>query len=140
MHHLRFFATIVSATVTALALPPAMASAASWQTATATSVSAGVNSKSTFVIQAYVTLPSSCDAARIRTYGISSQLHRSFIVEQMQSSSSCTPKPVYKCTVVSPSFGLPIPHAFEGKSKGKTWQVHLAMEAPTPIEPMCRKS
>jgi hypothetical protein len=138
MRRLRPSATIASAAIALLVLAPAIASAASWQTATATSVSAGVNSKSTFVIQASVTLPQACDAARIRTSGINAQLHRSFIVEQLPSSSPCS-SAIYKCTVVSPWFGLPIPHAFEVESKGKTWQVHLAMEAPTPAQPTCKK-
>jgi hypothetical protein len=130
------------AAITLLVLPPSIVAAAtpSWQPATATSISAGVNSKSTFVIQASVALPQSCDAARIRTLAVTSQLHRSFIVEALPPSSPCSGKTVYNCTVVSPSFILPIPHKFEVESKGKTWEVALAAEAPNPVEPMCRKS
>ncbi len=122
-------------------LPPALAAAAtpSWQPATATSVNAGITSKSTFVIQAYVTLPQQCDAARIRTLAMNSQLHRSFIVEQLPPSSPCTGKTAYKCAVVSPTFQLPIPHKFEVESKGKTWEVTLPMASPSPMEPLCRK-
>ncbi len=46
---------------------------------------------------------------------------------------------MYKCTAEA-SFSLPIQHTFEVHSKGKTWEVHLAMEPPTPTQPMCRKS
>jgi hypothetical protein len=129
------------AAIALLVLPPSIVGAAtpSWQPATATSVSAGVNSKSTFVIQAYATLPQQCYAARIRTLAITRQLHRSFIVEQLPPSSPCTGKTNYRCTVVSPSFNLPIPHKFEVDSKGKTWEVELATKPPTPIEPICRK-
>jgi hypothetical protein len=124
-----------------LFLPPSVAAASpTWQPATATSVTAGVNSKSTFVIQADVTLPQSCDAARIRTLSLSKQLHRAFIVEQLAPSSPCSGKTIYKCTVVSPTFSLPIPHKFEVESKGHTWEVQLAAEAPTPMGPICRKS
>ena len=125
----------------ALLLPPALVRAAtpSWQPATATMVSGGIASKSTFVIQAYVTLPQACDAARIRTESISSQLHRSFIVEQLPPSSPCTGA-IYKCTVVSPAYHLPLQQPFEVHSKGKTWEVHLAMEPPNPTPPSCRKS
>jgi|HubBroStandDraft_4_1064222.scaffolds.fasta_scaffold00002_15 hypothetical protein len=136
MRHLRLAAFAL------LVLPPAIVAAATpgWQTATATSVNAGVTSKSTFQIQAYVTLPQSCDMARIRTLAITSQLHRSFIVEQMAPSAPCTGKTVYKCTVVSPNFSLPIPHKFDVDSKGKTWGVTLSMASPQPVEPLCRKS
>jgi hypothetical protein len=130
------------AAIAMLVLPPSIVAAAtpSWQPATATSVSAAATSKSTFAIQAYVTLPQQCDAARIRTLAITTQLHRSFIVEQLPPAAPCTQKPVYKCTVVSPNFKLPIPHKFEVESKGKTWEVQLALEPPQPIEPICRKS
>ena len=121
-----------------LALAPAIASAASWQTATATMVSAGVNSKSTFVIQAYVTLPQQCDMARIRTLDVTTQLHRSFIVEQMAPSGTCSGKTMYKCTVVSPTYRLPLQQPFDVESKGKTWKTTLGMHAPQPIEPMCK--
>ncbi len=129
------------ATLAMLVLPPAIAAAATptWKPATATMVSAGVKSKSTFIIQAYVTLPQSCDAARIRTLSITSQLHRSFIVEQMPPSSMCSGKTVYTCTAVSPEFRLPIQQPFEVDSKGKTWKVALAMHPPTPMPPMCPK-
>jgi hypothetical protein len=129
------------AAIALLVLPPSIVAAAtpSWQPATATSVGAGVNSKSTFLIQAYLTLPQQCDAARIRSSVVSLHAHRYFLVEQLPSSSPCTQKTIYKCTVVSPSFPLPIPHRFEVESKGKTWEVQLAMKPPTPIEPICRK-
>jgi len=135
MRHLRI------AAIALLILPPAIVAAAtpSWQPATATSVSAGVTSKSTFQIQAYVTLPQECYAARIRTLAMNTELHRSFIVEQLAPSSPCSGKTVYKCTVASPNFILPIPHKFEVDSKGKKWGVTLSMASPQPIEPMCRK-
>jgi hypothetical protein len=142
MRSLRPSAMVVSAAVALLALPAPMSAAnmPSWSRATATSVTAGVNSKSTFKIVAIVTLPQSCDIARIRTYGVNSQLHRSFIVEQSPPSGPCSQKTMaYSCTVVSPSFGLPIPHAFEVVTKGKTWEVHLSMESPMPSGPMCPK-
>ena len=130
------------AAIALLAIAPSIAGAASsWQPATVTAVSAGVASKSTFVIQAQVTLPQSCDLARIRTYEMNSQLHRSFIVEQMPPSSPCSqPKTAYKCTVVSRAFNLPITHTFDVESKGQTSKVALAMEKPTPVEPMCKSS
>ncbi len=120
-------------------LPSIAAADPAWQKATATSVSAGVNSKSTFVIQASVTLPQSCDLARIRTYAITSQLNRSFVVEQQAPSSMCKGTTMYKCTV-SAAFRLPIEHKFDVFSKGNMWVVRLAMEPPTPTPPLCRKS
>jgi len=135
MRHLRL------AAVALLVLPPAIVAAATptWSTATATSVTAGVTSKSTFRIVAQVTLPQQCDMARIRTLAITSQLHRSFIVEQMPPGTICTQKAVYTCTVESPNFQLPIPHKFDVKTKGKTWSVPLSMESPHPMPPMCAK-
>ncbi len=135
MHHLRL------AAIALFVLPPSIVAAAtpSWQPATATSVTAGVDSKSTFVIQAYLTLPQQCDAARIQSSMVTLHGHRYFVVEQLPQSSPCTQKTIYNCTVVSPSFPLPIPHKFEVKSKGKTWEVQLAMHPPNPIEPICRK-
>lgn len=131
----------IAAEISLLALPPLIVSAGpSWQPATATMVSAGITSKSTFGIQAYVTLPTQCDTARIRTLSMTTEMHRSFTVEQMGQSSSCSGKTMYKCTVVSPNFRLPMQHKFEVESKGKTWEVELGAQAPQPMEPMCRKS
>lgn len=120
-------------------LLPAIVGAASWQPATATAVRAGVSSNSTFVIAAYVTLPSECNVARIRMLNITSQLHRSFVIEQMPGPSMCPEKPIYRCALVSPTFRLPVPHKFDVESKGKTWPVTLASAAPNLIPPMCAK-
>ncbi len=118
-----------------LGLPPTIAPAAtSWQTATATSVTGGVSSKSTFVIDAYLTMPQSCYAARIRTYTVSTGLHRTFIVEQ-RGGPMCSGS-AYKCTVTQ-NFMLPIQQPFDVYTKGKVWHVHLTMHPPTPIPPMC---
>ena len=120
-----------------IALSPAIAGAASWQPATASTVHAGVASSSTFVIAAYVSLPDQCYVARIRTS--TSVIRRLFVVEQMPGSSTCTAKTVYHCTVVSPNFSLPISHTFGVVSEGKTWEVTLAAKAPNPLPPMCAK-
>lgn len=134
MRHFR-----IAAAFMAIVLSPAIAGAASWQPATATAVRAGVSSKSTFVIMAYVTLPSRCNVARISTLNVTSQLHRSFVVEQMPGPTMCPEEPIYHCAVVSPTFRLPIPHKFDVESKGKTWPVTLAAERPNPTPPMCAK-
>lgn len=134
---MRHFRTV--AAFMAIVLAPAIAGAASWQPATARAVQGGVSSKSTFVIVAYVTLPQQCDVARIRTLNVTSQLHRSFIVEQMPGSSTCTGKTVYNCMVVSQNFMLPIPHKFDVETKGKTWEVTLGASAPSQVKPMCAK-
>ena len=125
------------AAVALLALSPSIATAASWTPATATSVEAGNNGRSTFTIQAYLTLPTQCHAARIRTATLSMSGHRSFVVEQMASSSPCAAA-LYKCTVVA-SFNLPVTQQFEVDSQDKKWEIHLAPERPTPTQPMCRK-
>jgi hypothetical protein len=126
------------AAIALLVLPPSIAAAApSWAPATATSVEAGGNGHSTFVIQAYLTLPTQCHAARIRTATLSMSGHRSFVVEQMASSSPCS-QAQYKCTVVG-TFNLPVTAKFEVDSKDKKWEVHLAADRPTPVQPMCRK-
>ena len=137
MHHFR-----IAAAIALLVLAPSLSLAAggSWQTATAISVTGGVTSRSTFVLQAYVTLPQQCYAAHIRTLSMSSQLHRSFIVEQQAPSSPCAQKTSYNCTVVSPTYRLPIQQPVDVESKGKTWKVHLTMHEPTPTPPMCRKA
>lgn len=136
MHYIRY------AAIALLVLTPSIASAAtgSWQKATANSVVAGVNSKSTFKVQAQVALPNQCYAAGIVSSPISMHMHRYFTVMEMAPSSPCAQKSTYTCTVVSPSFPLPIPQKFEVDSKGKKWEVHLGMEAPTPAEPMCKKA
>jgi len=136
---MRFYALTAACALLTFSAPSTASAAGSWSTATATMVTAGVTSNSTFVIHAYVTLPTQCDSARIRTLAVTSQLHRSFIVEQMPPSGTCAGKTMYKCTVASPHFNLPIPHKFEVKSKGKTWEVTLAMHEPQPMQPMCSK-
>ncbi len=132
---MRYFRT--AAALTLVVLSPAIAGAASWQRATAGTVHAGVTSSSTFVIAAYVTLPAQCYVARIRTS--TSVISRSFVVEEMPGSATCTGETVYHCTVVSPNFSLPIAHTFAVHSQGKTWEVTLAATAPNPLEPMCAK-
>ena len=129
------------AAIALLVIPPAAAPAQtpSWQTATATSVTGGVSSSSTFVLQAGVTLPQSCDAARIRTLSINNQFHRSFIVEQLPPSSPCSGKTVYRCTVESATLRLPIQQPINVESKGQTWKVHLGMAVPKFTGPTCKK-
>ncbi|HEY1868758.1 MAG TPA: hypothetical protein VGG70_10725 [Candidatus Cybelea sp.] len=136
---MRFYALIAATALLAISAPGPASAAGTWSKATATAVTAGVTSKSNFVVQASVTLPTQCDSARIRTLAITSQLHRSFVVEMMPPSSTCAGKTNYQCTVTSPHYNLPIPHKFEVDSKGKTWEVTLAMEAPQPMPPMCNK-
>jgi len=136
---MRFYALAAMCALLALSAPVSAPAAGSWSPATATAVTAGVTSNSTFVIHAYVTLPTQCDSARIRTLAVTSQLHRSFVVEQMPPSSTCAGKKLYQCTIASPHFNLPIPHKFEVKSKGKTWEVTLSMHEPQPMQPMCNK-
>ena len=122
-----------------LVVPPTMAPAASqpWQTATATSVIAGISGRSTFVIDAYVTLPQSCYAARVQTYAVTTGLNRSFIVVQ-RGGSMCS-GPAYSC-VAAQTFNLPIQHKFDVHTKGKTWRVTVGAHIPAPTQPMCRKS
>ncbi len=122
-----------------LAAAPAATAAAppSWQPAAAVSVTGGVTSRKTFVIQAYVTLPTSCDYARIRTYGVNAQLHRSFIVEQLAPGTLCHGTPNYNCTIQSPTYQMPIQQPIDVHTKNKTWKIHLSMEPPAPIKPMC---
>ena len=134
----------ILAAIAPLIIAPAATVAAtpstSWQKATAVSASGGVINKKQFGLQAYVTLPMSCDQARIRTYSINSQLHRSFIVEERWPGATChNGKPNYNCTVESPAFGLPIQQPIEVDTKGKTWEIHLSMHPPTPIQPICNK-
>lgn len=129
---MRHFRT--AAAVAMMFLLPSIAGAASWQPATAGTVHAGVTSSSTFVIAAYVTLPQPCYVARIRAS--TSVLSRSFVVEQMPGSSTCSGS-AYHCTVVSPEFRLPIAHTFNVHSKDHTWDVTLAAKAPSALPPMC---
>lgn len=119
-----------------LILPPTPSAAApSWQTAPATSVNAGANGPSTFMVQAYVTLPSSCTATRIRTYKVTSGLNRSFIVEEQPLL--CSPAKARRCTVQS-TFRLPIEHKFYVYTRGQAWHVTLQQRVPPPIEPICK--
>lgn len=135
MRHLR-----LPAAMALLALAPTIASAASSpQLATATSVSGGITSKSTFVVQAYVTLPQSCYTASFQQILETPRLHRHFLVLQGSPTSTCS-GPQYKCTVVSSRYNLPVQQPFEVDSKGKVWEIHLGTQPPQPIEPMCRKS
>lgn len=136
---MRFYALAATCALLALSAPVSAPAAGTWSKATATTVTAGVTSKSTFVIQAYVTLPVQCDSARIRTLAVTSQLHRSFVVEMMPPSGTCAGKTMYQCAVMSPHFNLPIPHKFEVESKGKTWEVTLSMHEPEPMQPTCNK-
>ena len=134
MRDLRFAAAIAL-----LALAPSIAAAASSpQPATATSVTGGITSNSTFVVQAYVTLPQSCYAARFQQILATPHLHRHFSLLQVPPSSPCT-GPQYKCTVVSANLSLPIQQPFEVDTKDRVFEVHLSAHAPQPIEPLCRK-
>ena len=120
-------------------LPLACAAAPAWEPATATNVDAGA-SPSTFIVQALVTLPQSCYAARIRSTPISLHTPRSFYVEERAPSSPCNSSSAYKCTVVSPGFPLPIPHMIDVVSKGpQTWKVAVKTHEPAATPPICRK-
>jgi hypothetical protein len=119
--------------------PLSALSAPAWEPATASSVTAGAH-HSTFIVEAAVTLPQNCYAARIRSTPISLHTPRSFYVEQLAPSSPCANKAAYKCTVVSPDFPLPIPHQIEVVSKGpQRWKVAVSTEEPNPAPPLCRK-
>jgi hypothetical protein len=133
MRHLCLVAAIAS-----LAFLPPIAASASWQLATATSAEAGIKSHSTFVVQAYVTLPNSCYSAGIQQVLETPQFHRHFRVVQQAPTTICS-GPQYKCTVVSPTYNLPVQQPFEVDSKGQTWKVHLTTQPPTPVPPICRK-
>ena len=136
---MRFSFSAVLAAFALFVQSAAGADAASWQPATATSVTAGAG-HSNFMIQASVTLPKSCYAARIRSTPISLQAPRSFDIEQMAPSSSCSGNS-YTCTVVSPAFPLPIPHMIDVYSAGpKKWKVAVHTTEPVPVPPICRKS
>jgi hypothetical protein len=115
-------------------------SAPAWEPATATAVSAGA-SHSTFIVQASVTLPQSCYAARIRSTPISLHAPRSFYVEQLAPSSPCkNGAKAYSCTVVSPEFPLPIPHMVDVFSKGHSeWKVAVHTTKPAAMPPLCSK-
>lgn len=106
--------------------------------ATAISVSGGITSKSTFAIQAYVTLPQSCYAAGVAQILETPTFHRHFLVLQVPPSSMCS-GPLYKCTVASANYKLPVQQPVEVDTKGKVWKIHLSSHPPQPIEPMCRK-
>lgn len=136
---MRSFALAAPIALLCVLLPPASAaSAAAWEPATATNVSAGAT-HSTFFVQASVTLPQSCFAARIRSTPIMLNTPRSFYVEQRAPSSPCTGS-IYHCTVVSPNFPLPIPHTIQVISKGQRSKVTVATEEPVATPPLCRKS
>jgi hypothetical protein len=131
----------VPAAIALFALLPAMTAAAapSWAPATAMSVTAYAE-HSDFLIDAYLSVPNACYAARIRTdMGTSGRV---FFVEQMKSPSAtaCSPSP-YKCTIISAPIPLPIPQSIAVTSQNKKWKVHVLTEhEPAPMQPMCRKS
>jgi hypothetical protein len=135
---MRYFGLPTLTALSLFLLPLSAASAAAWEPATATSVTAGAH-HSTFIVQASVTLPNSCYAARIRSTPITLHTPRSFFVEQRAPSSQCSGS-TYTCTVVSPDFPLPIPHTIEVASKGQRSKVTVATEEPKAAPPLCRKS
>jgi hypothetical protein len=139
VHAMRSFGLSALIALSFVLLPPvSAASAAAWEPATASGASAGAT-HSTFIIQASVTLPQSCYAARIRSTPITLHTPRSFFVEQRAPSSPCGGG-AYHCTIVSPNFPLPIPHSIEVISKGQRSKVTVATEEPPPTPPLCRKS
>jgi hypothetical protein len=134
---------VLSATTLSLFLiiaPLSAVSAPSWEPATASGVTAGAHHE-TFIVEATLTLPQNCYAARIRSTPISLHTPRSFYVEQLAPSSPCASKTAYKCTVVSPDFPLPIPHQIEVVSKGpqRSKVTVSTEEEPNPAPPLCRK-
>lgn len=137
---MRYFYSSVAIACSLLALPAnAIAAAPAWEPATATSVSAGA-SPSTFAINASVTLPQRCYAARIRSTPISLHSPRAFYIEERAPSSTCSSKNAYTCTVVSPGFPLPIPHEIDVFSKGpQRWKVMVHPHEASPTPPICGK-
>ena len=105
MPHLR-----CAAAMALLAFAPSIATAASSpQLATATSVNGGITSKSTFMVQAYVTLPQSCYAARIQQVLETPNLHRHFLVLQVPPSSTCATN---NYTTSNSLLSIPVPSAY----------------------------
>jgi hypothetical protein len=138
---MRSFVLSASALSLLLIITPLSAvSAGSWEPATASGITAGAHHE-TFIVEAAVTLPQNCYAARIRSTPISLHTPRSFYVEQLAPSSPCASKTAYKCTVVSPDFPLPIPHQIEVVSKGpqRSKVTVSTEEEPNPAPPLCRK-
>jgi len=123
-----------------LVLPSVSLAGPAWAPATATGITAGAG-HSNFIIQASVTLPQSCYAARIRSTPISMHSPRSFYVEQMGPSSPCTkPTNNYTCTVVSAPFPLPVPQTVEVYSKGDKSKVKVSTKEPAATPPLCNKA
>lgn len=122
-------------------LPVGATASSTWQPATVTAVSAGLTSRSTFVIQAYVELPQPCYKVRIRQMRIDPKATPFYLVEEVRSTSNPCPDIVTKCTAVSSSFGPPAPSTILVMSKGpKKWNVQLQSTRPKPNGSLCQKS
>ena len=137
---MRYSALSAAIALSLLVLPSlSLASAPGWAPATATGITSGAG-HSNFFIQASVTLPQSCYAARIRATPISMHSPRAFYVEQMAPSTPCSkPSSNYTCTVVSPPFPLPIPQTVEVYSKGDRSKVRVRTKEPAATPPLCNK-
>ncbi|HEY2475976.1 MAG TPA: hypothetical protein VGI19_14395 [Candidatus Cybelea sp.] len=138
---MRHFGTSAAIALLILGLLPVVANAQTWQPASASNISAGA-AHSTFIVQASVTLPNACYTARVRSTPITLHTSRSFYVEQLAPSGKCTKgTAAYTCTVVSPEFPLPIPHAINVISKGpRTTEVKVSTEESHAAPPLCRTS
>jgi hypothetical protein len=110
----------------------------SWVAAEATSVNAGLNTKSTFIVQAYLTLPTPCYAARIRAMRLDPHSPRYFLVEELPPSGFCIEVVHHFVVESAPSF-FPIPHSVDVVSLGpKRWHVIVGSTVPKPAGPICR--
>jgi hypothetical protein len=110
----------------------------SWVPAEATAVNADLNTKSTFIVQAYVTLPKPCYAARIRAMRLDPHSPRYFLVEALPPPGFCI-EVVHHCVVESAPFFFPIPHSVDVVSLGpKRWRVIVGSTVPKPAGPICR--
>jgi hypothetical protein len=111
---------------------------ASWVPAEATAVNAGLSTKSTFIVQAYVTLPKPCYVARIRAMRLDPHSPRYFLVEELPPSGFCI-SVVHHCVVESAPFFFPIPQSIDADSLGpKRWHVIVGSTVPKPVRPICR--
>lgn len=123
-------------------LSPGRASTSSpqWEPATAMTVTAGLNSRSTFVIQADVELPQSCYAAQIHQVRLDPKSAPYYLVEQQRVTTQPCTHVILKCSVVSATFGPPSPLQVLVKSKGpKEWNLKVNPTAPKPGRAACPK-
>lgn len=101
-----------------------------WQPAYATRIEATMNTKSTFVVAAWVTLPNSCYIARIEHRVPIDPKSPGYFVEQQRKRMTLCGQVIQKCIVTAQFLDPLVPHSIVAASRRETGTDWMLWKVP----------